>query len=215
LRVVLRSFSFTSVLRLSASPPPPSIVPRYRHQSLRRFVSSSRRTKAQADLAMAEFDDSFQVSMDGDPAYSPEKKPKKAASKKATTSSSNATTAGKKTTAPKKTAAPKSDKPKVPAKPRAKKASVKVQQPEPMDVDSTFDIDRSFSVLETPQEELEAPSPPRPTVLQEANAGDVSKKNASETYQKVSSPSYEVGLMGSLRNLNTSLFGLILYGRVI
>ena len=210
-RAVFRSFSPRTPLRLASSPHPLSLVPGNRRRSLRPFVSSSHRTKAQAALATDEFDDSFPVSMDD--AYSPEKKPKKAASKKAATTS-KATTAEKKSTAPKKPAAAKSDKPKAPAKPRAKKVSVKVQEPEPMDVDSAFDMDRSFSVLETPQEELEAPSPPRPTVLQEANADGASKKNASETYQKVSS-SFNVGLMGSLRNLNTSLFDRILYGCVV
>ena len=131
---------------------------------------------------MADFDDSFDATMDSD-AFSPEK-PKKAA-KAAPKKTATATAAGeKKIAAPKKAAAPKADKPKAPAKPRAKKAKV-VAEPEPVDIDSTFDIDRSFSVLETPQDSQGSPTPPRPSVLQEANAGGVSKKNASETYQKV------------------------------
>jgi hypothetical protein len=170
--------------RLPLSKPTTALVAPNTLQSLRSFVSSPP-SSAEAALAMDDFDDSFEVTMDSD-AYSPEKA-KRQAPKKASTSKA-ATTAGgdkKKATAPKKPAAAKSsDKVnKPPAKPRAKKAKV-VEEPEPIDVDSTFDMDRSFSVLETPQEPQEVPSPPRPAVLQEANAGGVSK-NATETYQKV------------------------------
>jgi hypothetical protein len=158
---------------------------------------------------MDDFDDSFDATVDSD-VFSPEKPKKatKAAPKKASTAKA---TGEKKAGAPKKAAAPKSDKPKAPAKPRAKKAKV-VEEPEPMDIDSTFDMDRSFNVLETPQDSQESPSPPRPSVLHEANAGGVSKKNASETYQKVR-PSLPRGSNRSSRNSNTSLFVLIRYAR--
>jgi len=127
------------------------------------------------------FDQSFDRIVDNDSdAFSPEK-PKKAAAKKSTTAKP---AAAKKTTsaAPKKAAAPKSDKPKAPAKPRAKK----VKEPEPLDEGVSMGIDDSFSILETPQTSSEMPSPPRPTILQETNAAaGGSKKNASETYQKL------------------------------
>lgn len=145
---------------------------------------------------MDEFEESFDnfVHNDSD-AFTPEKPVKKAAAKKATTTTKKATTA-----APKKAAAPKSDKPKAPAKPRAKKPKVQ----ETTDVDMSFEMDRTFDVLATPQASTSAddPSPPRPPVLQEQNGGG-SKKNASETYQKVDS-SEVCTLITSLRNLNMS-----------
>ena len=146
---------------------------------------------------MADFEESFDNFVDNDSdAFTPEKPVKKAAAKKANTSTKKATTA-----APKKAAAPKPDKPKAPAKPRAKKPKVQ----ETTDVDMSFEMDRTFDVLATPQASSSAddPSPPRPPVLQELNAGGVSKKNASETYQKVDL-SGVCTLITSLRNLNTS-----------
>ena len=128
---------------------------------------------------MDEFEDSFDHSMmdDESDAFSPEKPVKKPAAKKATTTKTATTT--KKTE--KKPAAPKSDKPKAPAKPRAKKQKVTEELNEGL----SFETDQTFDVLETPQPSSGGVSPPRPTVLQEANAGG-SKKNASETYQKAS-----------------------------
>jgi hypothetical protein len=135
---------------------------------------------------MDDFEDSFNAESD---AFTPEKPIKKAAAKKATTA--KPATAKKATAAPKKAAAPKADKPpkadkaKAPAKPRAKKR--KVVEPEELDEEMTFEMDRTFDVLETPQMSSDGPdvlSPPRPTVLKDSNAGG-SKKNASETYQKV------------------------------
>lgn len=147
---------------------------------------------------MDDFEDSFDnsfVDNDSD-AFTPEKPVKKTAVKKATTTTKKATTA-----ASKKAAAPKSDKPKAPAKPRTKKPKVQ----EDIDVGMSFDADRTFDVLATPQASSSGgdPSPPRPPVLQELNAGGVSKKNASETYQKVDPVSST--LISSLRNLNMSL----------
>jgi len=129
---------------------------------------------------MDDFEDSFENTMmdDDSDAFSPEKPVKKAAAKKTATAKP---TISKKatTTAPKKAAAPKSDKPKAPAKPRAKKPTVT----QDVDEDMSFEMNRTFDVLETPQMSSEGPSPPRPTVLQEQKG---SNKNASETYQKVS-----------------------------
>jgi hypothetical protein len=136
--------------------------------NLRHFGTSTLRNSAQPAVAMDDFEDSFEREdyNDESDAFTPEKKPKKAAVKKTTT----AKTAVKKTD--------KADKPKAPAKPRAKKQKVA----EPLD-EPSLDFDRSFSVLETPQSASEFPTPPRPPVLQEQNDGP--KKNASETYQKV------------------------------
>ena len=128
---------------------------------------------------MNDFEDSYDNTMmdDESDAFSPEKPVKKAPAKKSVTAKP---TISKKTTttAPKKLAAGKSDKPKAPAKPRAKKQTVTKDVNE----DMSFEVDRTFDVLETPQLSSEGPSPPRPTVLQEQTG---SKKNASETYQKV------------------------------
>jgi len=156
--------------------------------SIRPFVTCSVHRKAQEayDMEDFSFDDSFEQNVDNESdAFSPEK-PKKTAAKKSTTAKPAAakkttSAAPKKAAAPKKPAAPKSDKPKAPAKPRAKKA----KEPEPLDEGVSMGIDDSFSILETPQTSSEMPSPPRPTILQENNAGGVSKKNASETYQKL------------------------------
>jgi hypothetical protein len=128
---------------------------------------------------MDDFDDSFDNMVDDSDAFTPEKPVKKTATKKTTTIKTSISKASTNGTAPKKAAAPKSDKPKAPAKPRAKKPKVI----ETIDEDMSFEMDRSFDVLETPQAMSEGPSPPRPAVLQEQNGG--SKKNASETYQKV------------------------------
>jgi len=136
-------------------------------------------------------------------AFSPEKPVKKPAAKKATTAKPAAAT--KKTE--KKAAAPKSDKPKGPPKPRAKKPKVVEELGEGL----SFEMDQTFDVLETPQSSSGGPSPPRPPVLQETNAAG-SKKNASETYQKVIFQVWQGALICSLRNLNTSLSVLILYG---
>jgi len=144
----------------------------------RPFVTSTTNTKAQAAYAMDDFEDSFMMEDESD-AFSPEKPVKKPAAKKATTAKSATTT--KKTE--KKAAVPKSDKPKAPAKPRAKKAKVV----EELDEGLSFEMDQTFDVLETPQSSSGGPSPPRPAVLQETNATGSKKnaKNASETYQKV------------------------------
>jgi hypothetical protein len=146
-------------------------------------------------------DDSFGLESDG---YSPVKPVKKAPAKKAATAKP---TVPKKATAPKKPVAPKTDKPKAPAKPRAKKQKVM----EDLDEGMSFEIDRSFDVLETPQLSSDGPSPPRPTVLQEQNVGG-STKNASETYQKVR-PQCLV-LISSSHNSNTFLCVRILYVRI-
>jgi hypothetical protein len=146
---------------------------------------------------MDEFEESFDNFVENDSdAFTPEKPVKKAPAKKTATTTKKTTTS-----APKKAAASKSDKPKAPAKPRAKKPKVQ----ETTDVDMSFEMDRTFEVLATPQapSSVGDPSPPRPPVLQEQNAGGVSKKNASETYQKVDS-SEVCTLMTSLPNLNTS-----------
>jgi hypothetical protein len=146
---------------------------------------------------MDEFEESFDNFVENDSdAFTPEKPVKKVPAKKTATTTKKTTTS-----APKKAAASKSDKPKAPAKPRAKKPKVQ----ETTDVDMSFEMDRTFEVLATPQAPSSAgdPSPPRPPVLQEQNAGGVSKKNASETYQKVDS-SEVCTLMTSLPNLNTS-----------
>jgi hypothetical protein len=128
---------------------------------------------------MEDFEDSFDNVIDDDSdAFSPEKPVKKAAAKKVTAAKPTTTKKASTSTAPKKAAAPKSDKPKAPAKPRAKKAKVK----EEIDDGVSFEMDRTFNVLETPQLSSEGPSPPRPTILQEQKG---STKNASETYQKV------------------------------
>jgi hypothetical protein len=124
---------------------------------------------------MDDFEDSFMMDNESD-AFSPEKPVKKPAAKKATTTKSGTTT--KKTE--KKAAAPKFDKPKAPAKPRVKKPKVV----EELDEGMSFDMDETYDVLETPQSSSGGPSPPRPSVLQETNAAG-SKKNASDTYQKV------------------------------
>ena len=128
---------------------------------------------------MDDFVDSFEQSLmdDESDAFSPKKPVKKPAAKKAPTG--KPATATKKTE--KKPAAPKSDKAKAPAKPRAKKQKVT----EVVDEGLSFEMDQSFDVLETPQSSSGGPSPPRPAVLQETNAAGGSKKNASETYQKV------------------------------
>ena len=130
---------------------------------------------------MDDFEDSFQLdnTMDDSDGFSPKKQAKKAAAKKSTTVKPT-TTKKASTSAPKKAVAPKSDKAKAPAKPRVKKAKVA----EDLDEGISLEMDRPFEVLETPQESSDGPSPPRPTILQESNAGG-SKKNASETYQKV------------------------------
>jgi hypothetical protein len=127
---------------------------------------------------MDDFEDSFDNLVDNESdAFTPEKPVKKAAAKKATATTKKTTTA-----APKKPAAAKADKSKAPAKPRAKKPKLQ----EDTVVDLSFEMDRTFDVLATPQPSSSGdPSPPRPPVLQEQNAGGVSKKNASETYQKV------------------------------
>jgi len=125
---------------------------------------------------MEDFESSFDVTMDDSDAFSPEK-PKKAPAKKATTTTKKTTAS---TSAPKKATASKSDKPKAPAKPRAKKA----KEPVVLDEDMSMDVDKSFDVLETPQLSSDGASPPRPAILQESNAAG-QKKNASETYQKV------------------------------
>lgn len=125
---------------------------------------------------MDDFDDSFGMEPESD-GFSPEKPVKKTSVKKTTTAK---TTAPKKSSAQKKTAAPKADKPKAAAKPRAKKPKIT----EDVDEGVSFEREHSFAVLETPQLSSDGPSPPRPTVLQEQNAGG-SKKNASDTYQKV------------------------------
>jgi hypothetical protein len=152
---------------------------------------------------MDDFEDSFEnTMMDNDSdAFSPEKPVKKAPAKKTATAKP---TISKKatTTAPKKSAAAKTDKPKAPAKPRAKKPTVTQEVDDAM----SFEMDRTFDVLETPQLSSEGQSPPRPTVLQEQTG---SKKNATETYQKVTSSS--VSANSSLRNLNTFLCVLIPY----
>jgi len=128
---------------------------------------------------MDDFEDSFDnIINDDSDAFSPVKPVKKAAAKKATTAKPTTTKKATTSTAPKKAAAPKSDKSKAPAKPRTKKAKVT----EEIDDGVTFEMDRTFDVLETPQLSSEGPSPPRPTVLQEQKG---STKNASETYQKV------------------------------
>jgi hypothetical protein len=128
---------------------------------------------------MDDFEDSFDNLVDESDAFTPEKPVKKAPAKKAATAKP---TTKKATTAPKKTTAPKSDKPKAPAKPRAKKPKIV----EDVDVDNSFEMDRTLDldVLATPQGSSQNASPARPSVLQENNAGG-SKKNASETYQKV------------------------------
>lgn len=130
---------------------------------------------------MDDFESSFDVTVDDSDAFSPEKPKKAPAAKKATSATSKKSTTS--TATAKKTAAPKSDKPKAPAKPRAKKP----KEPVVLDEDLSMDVDRSFEVLETPQLSSDAPSPPRPAVLQESNAPGA-KKNATETYQKVSLP---------------------------
>ena len=175
---------------------------------IRPFVTTSIQTKSQPAYAMDDFEDSFEITMmdDNSDGFSPEKPVKKAPAKKTATAKP---TISKKatTTAPKKSAAaksdkPKSDKPKAPAKPRAKKPTVT------QDVDDgmSFEMDRTFDVLETPQLSSEGHSPPRPTVLQEQKG---STKNASETYQKVMSSSLSAN--SSLRNSNTFLCVLIPY----
>lgn len=145
--------------------------------AIRCFGTTSPSKKAQLSYAMDEFDDSLDNFVDNDSdTFTPEKPVKKAAAKKATAPAKKA-----KTAAPKKTAVAKSDKPKAPPKPRAKKPKVQ----EDTDVEMSFQMDEPFDVLATPQASSSGdPSPPRPPVLQEQNAG-VSKKNASETYQKV------------------------------
>ena len=169
----------------------------------RPFVTTSIRTNSQPAFAMDDFEDSFENTMmdDDSDAFSPEKPVKKAPAKKTATAKP---TISKKatTTAPKKSAAAKSDKPKAPAKPRAKKPMVTQN----VDDGMSFEMDRTFDVLETPQLSSKGHSPPRPTVLQEENG---SKKNASETYQKVTSSSVSVN--SSLRNLNTFLCVLTPY----
>jgi hypothetical protein len=127
---------------------------------------------------MDDFEDSFDNLVDESDTFTPEKPVKKAPAKKTATTKP---TTKKATTAPKKATAPKSDKPKAPAKPRAKKAKI-VED----DVDDSFEMDRTLDldVLATPQGSSQNASPARPSVLQENNAGG-SKKNASETYQKV------------------------------
>lgn len=157
---------------------------------------------------MDDFDDSFDVTMndnDSD-AFSPEKLVKKAPAKKAAATAKPGATKKDTTSAPKKPAAPKSDKPKAPAKPRAKKQKVS----EEVDEGMSFQIDHSFSILETPQASSEVASPPHPTVLQEQNAGG-SKKNASETYQKVPASFYCLVTFSSSLSSNTFLSGLTLY----
>jgi hypothetical protein len=130
---------------------------------------------------MDDFEDSFDNYDQDSDAFTPEKPVKKAPAKKPATAT-KPTTKKATTSAPKKTTAAKADKPKAPAKPRAKKAKVA----EIEDVDESFEMDRTLDldVLETPQGSSLDTSPPRPSVLQENNAGG-SKKNASETYQKV------------------------------
>jgi hypothetical protein len=169
----------------------------------RPFVTTYIQTKSQPAYAMDDFEDSFENTMmdDNSDAFSPEKPVKKAPAKKTATAKP---TISKKTTttAPKKSTLTKSDKPKAPPKPRAKKPTMTQDVDEGM----SFEMDRTFEVLETPQLSSDGPSPPRPTVLQEQNG---SKKNASETYQKVVSSS--VSANSSLRNLNTFSCGLIPY----
>jgi hypothetical protein len=113
------------------------------------------------------FEHSFEHTLDNDSdGFSPEK-PKKAP---------------KKTAKPPKTTtkkADKTDKPKAPPKPRAKKQKIA----EPLQDEPSMDIDRSISILDTPQSNSEIPSPARAPILQEQNEGQ--KKNASETYKKV------------------------------
>jgi len=150
---------------------------------------------------MDDFESSFDVTMDDSDAFSPEK-PKKAPAKKPSTGTTKKISTS--TAASKKVNAPKADKPKAPTKPRAKKAQIPVV----LDEDMSMDLDRSFDVLETPQLSSDAPSPPRPAVLQESNAPG-QKKNASETYQKVDDRMTTTD--DSLRNLNTFLFDLIPY----
>jgi len=174
----------------------------------RPFVTTCIQTKSQEAFAMDDFDDSFDQSFNNaSDAFSPENQVKKTVAKKPTTAKPAAVKKAT-TSAPKKTTVPKSDKPKAPAKPRAKKAKIV----ETLDDEMSFDMDRSFSVLETPQDTSEGPSPPRPAVLQENNAGGKGK-NASETYQKVfNTLLWETYTnVCSLLNLNMFLFVLILY----
>jgi hypothetical protein len=150
-----------------------------RSLAIRPFVTTSIPTNSQEAFAMDDFEDSFDnIINDESDAFSPEKPVKKAAAKKAATAKPTTTKKATTSTAPKKAAAPKSDKPKAPAKPRTKKPKVT----EEIDDGLSFEMDRTFNVLETPQLSSEGPSPPRPTVLQEQNGPT---KNASETYQKV------------------------------
>jgi hypothetical protein len=155
---------------------------------------------------MDDFEDSFDNYDQESDAFTPEKPVKKAPAKKSATATKLTTKKAATTSAPKKTAAAKTDKPKAPAKPRAKKAKVA----EVEDVDESFEMDRTLDldVLETPQGSSQDTSPPRPSVLQENNAGGA-KKNASETYQKVWR--FVIVLTFSLLNLNMFLFVLILW----